>query len=158
MFVLIRTIIYATLFIGFFLIYIPASLLRRSGIGFPLNIEWQQLTGIVIGAIGTSMALWCIFSFAILGKGTPAPFDPPQRLVIRGPYRIVRNPMYLAAGVALTGAALFYDSWELIVYTSVLLVITHLLVVFYEEPVLKKTFGPDYDVYRTQTGRWLPKF
>jgi protein-S-isoprenylcysteine O-methyltransferase Ste14 len=99
MFVLVRTITYAALFIGLVLVFVPARLLSWSGIGRPAAIEVPQVAGMVIGAAGAAVALWCIFTFAFVGRGTPAPFDPPRRLVIRGPYRLVRNPMYIGAGL-----------------------------------------------------------
>src|SRR5438105_14976879 len=99
--------------------------------------------GMIMVTIGTVIALWCVFTFAFIGKGTPAPFDPPRRFVIRGPYRFVRNPMYIGAGFALAGAALFYESWALLVYTGLFFIITHLFVVLYEEPTLRRTFGAD---------------
>lgn len=101
--------------------------------------------------------MWCILTFVILGKGTPAPFDPPRRLVVRGPYRIVRNPMYIGAVIALAGAALFYKSIPLLSYAGVFGIISHVFVVFYEEPTLRGTFGNDYEVYCGHVRRWWPK-
>ncbi len=157
MFVFLRALVYSTLFIGFFLIYVPILLLNRSGLGFPANFEWPQIIGLILGVMGAFMAVWCILSFVTLGKGTPAPFDPPRQLVIRGPYRLVRNPMYLAAGMGLTGASVFFGSLQLLAYTGFLAVVTHLLIIWYEEPTLKKSFGQDYNSYCTTTNRWLPK-
>ncbi len=107
MFVVFRTITYATLLVGFLLIYLPSRVLASAGIVRPPQIAAAQIVGIIVGSIGTASALWCIFTFATIGKGTPAPFDPPRRLVIRGPYRYVRNPMYIGAVLALAGATLF---------------------------------------------------
>ena len=118
MFVFVRAVTYSTLFIGLVLVYVPARLLSWSGLVRPVAMEVQQVVGMVIGAAGSAVALWCIFAFASVGKGTPAPFDPPRRLVIRGPYRFVRNPMYIGAGLALAGAALFYESLPLLGYIS----------------------------------------
>jgi protein-S-isoprenylcysteine O-methyltransferase Ste14 len=83
------------LFTGLVLIYVPANILSRSGITRPAGMEAQRALGMVIGTMGAPIALWCIFTFASVGKGTPAPFDPPRRLVIQGLYRFVRNPMYI---------------------------------------------------------------
>ncbi|MBI4763892.1 MAG: isoprenylcysteine carboxylmethyltransferase family protein [Deltaproteobacteria bacterium] len=123
----------------------------------PETIGVQQVIGIIVGAAGAAVALWCVFSFAFIGKGTPAPFDPPRRLVVQGPYRFVRNPMYLGAGFALAGAALFYGSWVLLGYIGLFFLATHLFVVGYEEPTLRRTFGPEYDAYCRRVSRWRPK-
>src|SRR5215813_13812661 len=134
MFVLVRTVTYAALFIGLVLIYVPARLLSWSGIVCPAAIAAQQVAGMVIGAAGAAVALWCIFTFAFIGRGTPAPFDPPRRLVIQGPYRFVRNPMYIGAGLGLAGAAISYQSVSLAIYVGLFLLAAHLFVIFYEEP------------------------
>jgi protein-S-isoprenylcysteine O-methyltransferase Ste14 len=157
MFVLVRAIVYATLFVGLLLVFLPARILSAAGIGAPVSIGPMQLTGMIVGAAGAAIALSCIFTFVFVGKGTAAPFDPPTRLVIRGPYRLVRNPMYLGAGLVLIGAALFYRSPALIAYMLALFAVVHSLVIFYEEPVLTKKFGADYDAYRAQVRRWLPR-
>jgi protein-S-isoprenylcysteine O-methyltransferase Ste14 len=157
LFTLFRAVIYATLFIGLVLIYMPSRVAFASGIPRP-DIALPQLVGLVIATAGGAIAVWCIFSFAIFGRGTPAPFDPPRQLVTQGPYRFVRNPIYIGAGGALAGAAVFYLSWPLLVYACVLLVTSHLLVVFYEEPALERTFGQEYESYKHQVGRWWPTF
>ena len=157
MFVLVRAVTYAVLFIGLLLIYVPARLLAWSGIVRPAAIEAQQVAGMVLGAAGAAVVLWCIFTFVSIGRGTPAPFDPPRRLVIRGPYRFVRNPMYIGAGLALVSAALFYESLPLLGYAGLFFLTTHLFVVWYEEPTLQETFGLEYEVYRRQVRRWWPR-
>jgi protein-S-isoprenylcysteine O-methyltransferase Ste14 len=156
MFVLVRSVTYAALFIGLVLIYVPARVLSGSGIVRPATIEVQQVAGMVIGAAGGAVALWCIITFASIGKGTPAPFDPPRRLVIQGPYRFVRNPMYIGAGLALTSAALFYESLPLLGYAVLFFLATHVFVVWYEEPTLRQTFGQEYEAYCGQVRRWWP--
>jgi protein-S-isoprenylcysteine O-methyltransferase Ste14 len=157
MFVLVRTITYAALFIGLLLVYLPARLLSWSGMVRPTTFEMPQVAGIVIGAAGAAVALCCIFTFAFIGRGTPAPFDPPRRLVIRGPYRFVRNPMYIGAGLALAGAALYYESWPMLVYAALFLVVTHIFVVSYEEPTLRRTFEQEYEEYCRRVRRWWPR-
>ena len=154
--VLTRAITYATLFIGVVLIYLPAQALSWAGIGRPARFGLPQLLGAIATVGGAALAVWCILSFAVIGRGTPAPFDPPRRLVVRGPYRYVRNPMYLGAGLALAGAALFYQSGVLLAYAGAFLLAMHAFVVGYEEPTLRETFGGDYESYSRRVRRWLP--
>lgn len=156
-FVLVRAVTYATLFIGLVLVFLPARLLSWSGMTRPPAIGAAQVAGLLVAAIGGTLALWCVLTFALLGKGTPAPFDPPRRLVVRGPYKLVRNPMYLGAAIALAGAALFYESLSLAAYAGVFLLVTHAFVLWYEEPTLRRTFGAEYDGYCGQVRRWSPR-
>ena len=156
MFVLIRAITYASLFIGFLLVFLPARVLSSSGIVGPGSIGPAQIAGLIVGALGGVIALWCIATFIVIGRGTPAPFDPPRNLVVVGPYRWVRNPMYIGAALALAGAALFYQSWALLGYCVVFLAVMSLFVLFDEEPALRTTFGDAYARYCQRVGRWLP--
>jgi len=156
MFVTFRAITYSTLFVGLLLIYLPARVLSRSCIVRPAAIEAPQIMGMIIGSIGAVIALSCIFTFAWIGRGTPAPFDPPRRLVIRGPYRFVRNPMYWGAGLTLAGAALFYESVPLLIYGAIFVIVSHFFVLLYEEPTLRRTFGPEYEAYCRRVRRWWP--
>jgi len=137
-------------------VFLPARILSWSGIVPPVSIGAAQVAGVVVGASGAILALWCIFTFVVIGRGTPAPFDPPRRLVVAGPYLIVRNPMYIGAGLALAGAALFYESWALLGYCAAFAFVTHLFVVMYEEPTLRTTFGASYVHYCGQVHRWWP--
>lgn len=158
MFVIARALTYSALFIGLLLVYLPARLLSWSGFVRPEGFDVPQAAGMVVGAAGAALCLWCISTFAFAGKGTPLPLDPPRRLVVGGPYRFVRNPMYVGAALALAGAALFYESLSLAAYAALFLLATHLLVLFYEEPALRETFGPGYEAYRGRVGRWWPRF
>ena len=156
MFVLIRAATYAALFIGFFLVFLPDRVLSWSGVVRPAEIGVPQVAGMIGAAAGLALALWCVLTFALAGRGTPAPFDPPRRLVVGGPYRFVRNPMYVGAGLALAGAALFYRSPPLLGYTALFLAITHLFVLWYEEPTLRRLFGDEYVEYCRRVRRWWP--
>jgi protein-S-isoprenylcysteine O-methyltransferase Ste14 len=157
MFVVFRAITYATLFIGFLLVFLPARVLAWSGIVRPATLGAAQLAGIVVGASGAALAVWCIITFVVTGRGTPAPFDPPRRLVVVGPYRLVRNPMYVGASLALAGAALFYESWALLSYCAMFILVMFLFVVVYEEPTLRATFGDPYVRYCERVQRWWPR-
>ena len=157
MFVLARAATYATLFIGLVLVFVPARILAWSGIVRPEGFGPVEFAGIVVGAAGGALALSCVVAFALVGKGTPAPFDPPRKLVVRGPYRYVRNPMYIGAALALCGAAIFYRSLPLLGYLGVFLIATHMFVLLYEEPTLGRLFGDDYRSYCANVRRWLPR-
>jgi protein-S-isoprenylcysteine O-methyltransferase Ste14 len=157
MFILLRTLTYSSLFIAFVLVFVPARILARAGIAAPSSIGAAQVLGAVLVVVGAGVAVSCVLAFARFGRGTPAPFDPPRQLVMRGPYRIVRNPMYIGAGTALLGAALFYGSLGILVYTGLLLAMTHTFIVLYEEPTLRRTFGAEYEAYARHIRRWLPR-
>ena len=156
MVVLIRAFIYASLFVGLALILLPGAFLRSSGISRPSGFGLAQVAGVALAVLGGAVALSCVLFFAFVGRGTPAPFDPPRRLVTRGPYRLVRNPMYLGAGVVLAGAALYYGSAWLLGYVVVFGLAAHLFVRFYEEPTLLRTFGSEYEDYCRGVRRWWP--
>jgi len=157
MFVLVRALSYATLFVGLVLVFLPAQLLSWSGVTRPQVMGPWQVTGMFVGGLGAVLVVLCVAAFVRVGRGTPAPFDPPRRLVMVGPYRFVRNPMYIGAGLALFGAALFYRSPQLLSYLGVLSVVTHLFVVLYEEPTLKRSFSTEYSNYCHSVGRWWPR-
>ena len=106
--------------------------------------------------LGASIYLWCAYDFTFAGKGTPAPIDPPLKLVVRGLYRFVGNPMYVGILLVLLGEALLFGSPLLLGYAALLLLIFHLFVVLYEEPALKRKFGEAYHRYGDSVPRWLP--
>jgi protein-S-isoprenylcysteine O-methyltransferase Ste14 len=157
MFGLARAATYATLFIGLVLVFVPGRIMAWSGLVPPTEPGLVGLAGIIVGALGGALALWCVFTFVLLGRGTPAPFDPPRTLVVQGPYAFVRNPMYIGAALALGGAALYVRSTPLVGYVGLFLLMTHAFVVWYEEPTLARRFGDDYQAYRARVSRWLPR-
>jgi protein-S-isoprenylcysteine O-methyltransferase Ste14 len=156
-FTLVRALTYATIFVGFLGVFLPARLLQSAGFTPPAAVHAPQIAGMVLGIAGGALGLWCILAFVFIGKGTQMPLDPPRHLVVRGPYKFMRNPMYVGAGLALVGAALYFVSVELVMYSAALGVLAHVFVIFYEERVLAEKFGPEYDAYRRQVGRWVPR-
>lgn len=135
----------------------PGRILAWSGIIRPTDLGLLGVVGLSVGVIGGALAVSCIATFVTVGKGTPAPFDPPRKLVVRGPYRFVRNPMYVGAWLALCGAAIFYRSVPLLAYGVVFLFATHMFVVGYEEPTLARVFGDEYRTYCSRVRRWVPR-
>ncbi len=131
----------------------------------PLAIAWHRApaTGAMLAlaiplfALGAALMLWCVWDFASFGRGTPAPIDPPRKLVTRGPYRVARNPMYVGMLLVIAGWAVLYRSAALVVYAILVWTGVHLWTVFYEEPHLRRVFGAEYDDYCSRVGRWLPR-
>jgi len=113
-----QALVYASVFIGVVLIVLPARLLSWSGVARPTVLGVPQFAGIVVTVARLVLAAWCVLVFALVGNGTPAPLDPPPRLVVAGPYRFVRNPMYIDGGLALAGAAILYQSTPLLGYAG----------------------------------------
>ncbi len=153
---IIKTLIFLLLVPVTGVILIPRWILL-SGWNRTFEIGNWYLTGIPPIAAGAIFLLWCFWDFATVGKGTPAPIDPPKVFVSRGLYRWVRNPMYLAIGLILTGEAILFESWTLLLFAVFIWLIQHLFVLLYEEPVLKEKFGPEYESYIKSVPRWLPK-
>lgn len=149
MFVAVRTAVYAMLVLALILLSVRARLPASLG-----PLEWA---GMLVGAAGAGIVLWSVWTFAAVGKGTPAPFDPPRRLVTSGPYRFVRNPIYVGIAGALTGAALVYGSLPLLGGAALLLLAAHAFVVWYEEPALRRAFGREYEDYGRRVRRWWPR-
>ncbi len=112
--------------------------------------------GITFTVIGASFYLWCAYDFVFIGRGTPAQFEPPKTLVIRGLYRFVRNPMYVGILLATIGQGFIFGSPAVFIYALLIFIMFHSFVVVYEEPVLRKMFGYDYTAYGKEVNRWLP--
>ena len=108
-------------------------------------------------AAGVALYLWCLWHFATTGRGTPGPWDPPRRFVAGGPYRYVRNPMYISAALVIGGDAVLFASIPLGVYFVAFAVAVHSFVVLYEEPTLHRLFGDEFDAYRRAVNRWVPR-
>ncbi|MEZ4388068.1 MAG: DUF998 domain-containing protein [Candidatus Krumholzibacteriia bacterium] len=154
--IVVRALVYATLFTAIVLVFVPARLLDAAGLHHPADPGALQIGGLALAVSGVSLAVWSVLAFALFGHGTPAPFDPPRHLVVTGPYRWVRNPMYVGAGVALVGTALWFGSGVLLAYVGLLFLVVERFVLGYEEPTLRRLFGADYDGYCAAVGRWWP--
>jgi protein-S-isoprenylcysteine O-methyltransferase Ste14 len=138
--------------------WVAWSLHRRydTTLRFPLP-EWTRVLGIALLASGGALALACIMTFVTRGEGTPAPFDPPRKFVAVGPYKFVRNPMYIGGCIVLFGFGLYERSPAILLFALPWLLFAHLFVILYEEPHLRATFGAPYDAYCLSVRRWLPR-
>jgi protein-S-isoprenylcysteine O-methyltransferase Ste14 len=155
-FAAVRSVLYAS---GFVLLWawVVASVRPfddRMEVSVPASL---RAAGPWVAAAGAVLALWCIAAFALVGKGTPAPFDAPREFVAVGPYRWVRNPMYLGAAGVILGAGLILGSPSALAVVPFFLVVTHAFVVLYEEPTLERRFGESYRRYRRSVNRWIPR-
>jgi protein-S-isoprenylcysteine O-methyltransferase Ste14 len=106
---------------------------------------------------GTALYVWCVWNFAAVGRGTPGPWDAPSRVVAAGPYRWVRNPIYIAALLIVLGQAWLFMSLRLLTYAGAMAVFFHLFVTGYEERALRRRFGNTYLEYRRLVPRWIPR-
>jgi protein-S-isoprenylcysteine O-methyltransferase Ste14 len=109
---------------------------------------------IVAGMIGL---LDAFARFALQGIGTPAPIYPTRRLVVTGSYRYVRNPMYIALVSLVLGQALFLGDIHVLIYGLCFWLLTHLFVLLYEEPTLRRSFPEDYAAFTANVPRWIPR-
>ncbi len=131
-------------------------------LGFMVEIaggaRWRWLAALP-SVLGFAVALRCIWDFGWTGRGTPAPIAPPQRLVVVGFYRFVRNPMYVGFAVGWIGLWIVFGRANPVAVVAVAAVALaiHLFVVFYEEPTLRKKFGADYEEYCRNVSRWWPR-
>ncbi len=152
----VRSLLWTVLIPGLFAGYVPW---RFFGLGMvqldPGNPT--QLLGLLSICVGGALLATCIWEFARSGRGTLAPVDPPRELVVRSLYRYVRNPMYLSVTTIVLGEALLTQSRALVLYWAVWFLAANLFVLVYEEPTLRRRFGPSYEAYVQRVGRWLPK-
>ena len=132
---------------------VPWWILTRQG-RTATPAAWQAVPVI---AAGIALYLWCVWNFAVVGRGTPGPWDAPRRVVATGPYRWVRNPIYLAALLIVLGEAWLFRSSALLAYAGAAAVFFHLLVTGYEEPTLRRRFGGTYLEYQRTVPRWIPR-
>lgn len=120
----------------------------------PRPVAWPAAAVIVAGV---ALYVLCVWNFATVGRGTPGPWDAPRRFVAAGPYRWVRNPIYLAALLVVTGESWLFLSRPVLVYAGMMAVFFHLFVIGYEEPTLARRFGTAYADYRRAVPRWVPR-
>src|ERR1051325_3131904 len=152
-FALFRALIVAPVFILIWLRWLPLWLKGPTVFADPRPLGW------IVVAIGAVIRLPCVWGVARRGLGTPAPFDPPRRLVVTGPYRYVRNPMYVGMGIAIAGFALVFPPGAAILpgELAAAFALVFAFIVVCEEPMLRHLFGDDYAEYCRNVHRWIPR-
>jgi protein-S-isoprenylcysteine O-methyltransferase Ste14 len=154
LFAVIRTAIIAPLFVSVWTWFVPLWF----G-GGKHAFEHPRPLGWIVVALGVMVLLACAWNFAWRGLGTPAPFDPPRQLVVSGPYRYVRNPMYLGLLLTLVGEAAVFPNIAsgLVIEAALFWIAASLFVIAGEEPILRRMFGADYEQYVQRVRRWIPR-
>ncbi|HLG13061.1 MAG TPA: isoprenylcysteine carboxylmethyltransferase family protein [Blastocatellia bacterium] len=154
MLLLLKNLLFTLILPGTIGVYVPLLLagdrIAASGPVF--------LIALVLLATGGGIYAWCVWDFATFGRGTPAPIDAPKKLVVRGLYRYVRNPMYVGVLTVIGGWATMFLSTTLLIYAVCVGTGFHLFVVLYEERRLARQFGGEYSDYCAKVPRWLPRF
>jgi len=146
-------------FWGLFLGVIPLAIAwceRRWRVHFPLG-EAVSAAGVVVLIAATALGLWSAYAMSTRGSGTPLPSALPRRLVVAGPYRLVRNPMALAGIAQGVAVGMILGSWLVILYALCGSLIWHHLVHPHEEADLEARFGDEFRAYRSRVGVWLPR-
>ena len=158
LFLVLRSALYITAFALFWLWLMPGWLNLHTSISLPSKAPVRWL-GVIPLLVGLPLVFNCFARFVFAGRGTPAPFDPPRLLVIAGPYRYMRNPMYLGAGLVLAGSAILFAEFStgLAAYAIGTIVAVNFFIMFYEEPILQQKFGDQYENYCKNVGRWIPR-
>lgn len=151
--IFIRNLVFTIVVPGAGAVWLPRWILARFDPGAAV-VAWPAVVVIALGAAGY---LWCVWVFAVAGRGTPGPWDAPRRVVAIGPYRWMRNPIYLAALLVVLGEAWLFLSLPLLVYAAAIAVTFHLFVIGYEERTLRRRFGQAYLEYRRAVPRWFPR-
>ena len=156
LFLALRSVLYMT---GFLLFFGWIALLVRNfdqnfGISLP---DAAEIPGAILAVVGAILVLACAGVFISRGRGTPAIFDAPRAFVAIGPYKFVRNPMYIGGLMLLIGFGLYERSISILFLTLPLFLLIHLFVVFYEEATLTRKFGSSYQDYRRAVRRWVPR-
>jgi protein-S-isoprenylcysteine O-methyltransferase Ste14 len=126
------------------------------GWGGPLALVTVSIVAGLLILSGIVVLLDAFVRFA-RADGTPAPPVPTAHLVVVGPYRFVRNPMYLAVVAIILGQALLFGSWWTVLYAVVALIVVAVFVRLYEEPTLERTYGDEYRAYKANVRAWIPR-
>ena len=117
----------------------------------------MRVLGVILLFAGLTVLIQAFVRFVVEGLGTPAPISPPERLVVGGVYRYIRNPMYVAVLATIVGQVLLLGQLGLLLYTAAFWLIAAAFVRWYEEPALTRRFGADYETYRRAVPAWWPR-
>lgn len=124
---------------------------------FDLKGIWSGVVGIGFICIGILIFIQTVWMFIRIGKGTLAPWDPTRKMVTGSLYGYVRNPMILGVFTVLIGESILFMSFSIAVWTFLFFIINTVYFIFSEEPGLEKRFGTEYEEYKQNVPRWIPR-
>src|SRR2546430_847623 len=139
-----RSVFFTILQPGTVAVLIPYWLISSRSDGVLPSHQPLRYLGLPLIVIGAATLLWCIWDFFASGRGTISPIDPPKHLVVRGLYRYVRNPMYVAVVTMLLGEAVFFMSQAVLIAAAIFFLLANLFLVLYQERTLRRNFGDSY--------------
>jgi len=138
---LLKNLLFTLIIPGTVAVYVPLLIARGRSI---TSYTVLLAIGVALLIAGAAIYIWTVWDFGIAGRGTPLPIDAPRKLVVKGLYRYVRNPMYIGVIMIILGWAGIYIDGSLLLYVLGVGIAVHLFVVFYEEPRLSELFGAEY--------------
>jgi protein-S-isoprenylcysteine O-methyltransferase Ste14 len=152
---LVKNVLFTVLAPGTVAVVVPSGILASSGALHLRGVPSLRYLGLVPVLLGGAVYVSSVWGFTLVGRGTPAPIDPPRKLVVSGPYRFTRNPMYIGVVSVILGESLLFASVWLLAYALLVLAAFRSFVLLYEESALRRQFGPSYDAYCARVPRWL---
>ena len=147
-----KNLLFTIMVPGTVAVYVPVFVFSHD----PAQLSLTVLVGALLLTAGGIIYFWCLWDFASVGRGTPAPIDAPKHLIVRGLYHYTRNPMYVGVATIIFGWALLFKALGIGIYGVGAIAFFHIFVVLYEEPHLADEFGASYNEYCLEVSRWLP--
>lgn len=149
---LIKSVVFTLLLPGTVAFLIPLEIIN----GELLDESWSLFFGGSLMLSGVTLYCWCVWDFISFGKGTPAPIDAPKYLVVRGLYNYTRNPMYIAVLTVILAWFVLSLNITVLLYGVLVGSCFQVMIIFYEEPILRDVFQADYLSYENKVNRWIP--
>jgi protein-S-isoprenylcysteine O-methyltransferase Ste14 len=151
------TIVVTLLICGVLLVYIPLQVLCLDSLMSKALRFLVPYGGVLFFVIGSTLSFSAVYYLIRRGGAIPSQFTPPQRLVVAGPYAYFQHPALLGILTILFGEALWLRSLSVGAYATLLAMLSHIYVIYVEEPQLSRRFGSDYRAYRRAVPRWFPQ-
>jgi len=153
---LLGTLFFLMIIVPIFMIWIPRTILLSHYQIYEFDIGKIRYLGLFSIILGSAIYVTCSGYFLFIGRSSPIPFTQTKRLIVKGIYRYVRNPLYIAGVLVLVGEAVLFQSIGIFIYCLVMFGIFYVHVIM-EETFLENKFSVEYDQYRNSVPRWIPR-